>query len=360
MSSQNAVTTYKQRDAWSRMVARDPRVKLSHRNVLGSLALCMRVNKQGNISCNPTYDALAAAALCDRRTAIRAVAAARELGILAKRNSDGRVSNNFDLLTPDGGSNGDKNMVFDGEKTDSNSGSNGDKSEPLSSPAQSSNGDSTCHCLKAKSTAGKISKNNKTDGALEAPRHVVSLSDSRVDNAANGTSETVAKNAAVDAPIPSAFDTERELLFQGLLATYPRRDAADAGRMVFNDLLDAGCNPALLYEQAYRYHVDQRSNGLKQYRRLDDWLLGETWATRYLAANLAETLENEGGDDNGGARSTHKGQRWATEAPLVRSIESLPSTPARQRRSVATCMWAGLNDGHRPTREALFASDRQP
>jgi hypothetical protein len=324
MSSHSVVTTYKQRDAWSRMVAREPRVKPSHRNVLGSLALCMRVDKQGNLTCRPTYDALGKASLCSARTAMRAIAAGEEIGIVRKaRESDGRVSNDFDLLMPDSGSNGDKNMVFNGAKTADNSGSNGDKYQPLEVPdieiAKVPTMTPRCHGHKAKSTAVKISKNSKG----QRPALALSMTrESNAANAANGTSETVAENAAVDAPITPAFDIERELLFQGLLATYPRRDAADAGRLVFNDLLDAGCSPALLYEQAYRYHVDQRSNGLKQYRRLDDWLLGETWATRYLAANLAETLEYEGGDDNNAVRSTHKGQRWATEAPLVRSIES--------------------------------------
>src|SRR6266700_234407 len=105
----SAIATFKQRDAWSHMVAREPRVKLSHRNVLRSLALCMRVDKDGKLVCNPTYEELGEASLCNRRTAMRAVAAGEAIGIIRKaRQSDGRVSNGFELLMASVGANGDK------------------------------------------------------------------------------------------------------------------------------------------------------------------------------------------------------------------------------------------------------------
>jgi hypothetical protein len=103
------VTTFKQRDQWSRKIARDPRVKLSHRNVLRSLALCARTDSGGRLVLDPTYDELADACRCGRSTAIRAIAVAEENGIVRKaRRSDGRVSNAYELLLPQAGSNGVK------------------------------------------------------------------------------------------------------------------------------------------------------------------------------------------------------------------------------------------------------------
>ncbi|MFK4725851.1 hypothetical protein ABIE89_006951 [Bradyrhizobium niftali] len=105
-----AVTTFKQRDRWSRMIARDPHVKLMHRHVLRSLALCARTDDDGGLAIDPTYDELAKAAACSKSTAIRAVNVAEAIGIVGKkRHSDGRVSNEFELLFPR--SNGDKFSV---------------------------------------------------------------------------------------------------------------------------------------------------------------------------------------------------------------------------------------------------------
>jgi hypothetical protein len=113
-----AATTFKERDQWSRKTARDPRVKLMHRHVLRSLALCARTDKDGKLVIDPTYDDLAEASACHRGTAIRAINVAEEIGIVRKaRRSDGRVSNAFELLLPNTASNGVKNLSKAAEKT---------------------------------------------------------------------------------------------------------------------------------------------------------------------------------------------------------------------------------------------------
>jgi hypothetical protein len=240
------------------MVAREARVKLSHRNVLRSLALCMRVvgdkaDKLGKVICNPTYDRLAEASLCDRRTAIRAVAAARELGILAPRNSDGRVSNDFEMLMPCIGSNGDKKAVFNGAKTAEHSSSNGDKIEPLSVTAQGSNGDSTCHCLKAKRKE-VVRKQEQEEGAEGTASFLLT----RESNAPNGLTASAQNDADIilvaeladDAPIAPALAAEIAAAAANPTILHKiNRDPAIAGRM-FQHMLetasdDAALNPAL-------------------------------------------------------------------------------------------------------------------
>jgi hypothetical protein len=111
------VATFRQRDQWARKAARDRRVKLIHRHVLRSLSLCARLD-DGKLVIDPTYDELADAACCCRRTAIYAIEAAEEIGIVRKaRHSDGRVANRFDLLLPNDAANGDKNAENPQEKT---------------------------------------------------------------------------------------------------------------------------------------------------------------------------------------------------------------------------------------------------
>jgi len=112
-----AVSTFKQRDRWSRKIARDRRVKLMHRHVLNSLARCAHTDKDGRLVINPTYKALAKAAACHPRTAQRAITVAEEIRIVRKvRHSNGRVSNGFELLMPEAGSNGDKKPCSNGDK----------------------------------------------------------------------------------------------------------------------------------------------------------------------------------------------------------------------------------------------------
>ena len=117
-SRASVVATFKQRDQWARKVARDRRVKPGHRLVLEALALTARLDKDGKLVVDPTYDLLAKASACHRATAIRTVAVAEEIGILRKaRHSDGRVANSFDLLLPIDVANGDKTVEKAPEKT---------------------------------------------------------------------------------------------------------------------------------------------------------------------------------------------------------------------------------------------------
>ena len=95
------VTTFKQRGQWSRAVARNPDVKLSHRNVLRSLADLVTFDNDRELVVELTYGELAAVCLCCRSTAIRAVALGIEIGIVRKaQQSDGRVSNIFEFMLP--------------------------------------------------------------------------------------------------------------------------------------------------------------------------------------------------------------------------------------------------------------------
>jgi hypothetical protein len=111
------VATFRQRDQWARKAARDRRVKLIHRHVLRSLSLCARLD-DGRLVIDPTYDELAEAAGCCRRTAIYAIEVAEEIGIVRKaRHSDGRVSNAFDLLLPNNVANDDTIAENQQEKT---------------------------------------------------------------------------------------------------------------------------------------------------------------------------------------------------------------------------------------------------
>jgi hypothetical protein len=121
-----AVTTFKQRDRWSRMVARHHLVKLMHRHVLQSLSLCAHI-VDGRLVTNPTYRKLAKAARCSPRTAMRAMVVAEENRLVRKVvHSDGRVSNSFEMLLPEDVFNGVKMQVPTVTKMDVCAGSNGD------------------------------------------------------------------------------------------------------------------------------------------------------------------------------------------------------------------------------------------
>jgi hypothetical protein len=110
------VTTFRQRDQWARKIARDRRVKLIHRHVLHTLSLLAHLDDKEEIVIDPTYQQLAMAAGCCKRTAIYAIDAAEQIGIVRKaRPSDGRVANRFDLLLPNS-VNGDKNAENSPEK----------------------------------------------------------------------------------------------------------------------------------------------------------------------------------------------------------------------------------------------------
>jgi hypothetical protein len=82
---------------------------LTFRHVLCALARCARYDEKSDLIFDPNYDEIAGEAGCCKRTAIRAVAVAEEIGVLRKaRHSDGRVSNAFDLLLPNAASNGER------------------------------------------------------------------------------------------------------------------------------------------------------------------------------------------------------------------------------------------------------------
>jgi hypothetical protein len=182
-----------------------------------------KLDQHNELVINPTYTELAAACLCGRSTAIRAIAVAVEIGIVRKaRESDGRVSNSFELLLPDAGSNGVKSVVFNGAKTADQSGSNGVKFEVPTvanvGDRESSNGVRKGDRLKAKRKEDKIKKESqkghRPDLALSVTR------ESNGFNAVNGTSET-------DAPIAPDFSSGIDA---ALHVPKPARETAMAAR----------------------------------------------------------------------------------------------------------------------------------
>jgi hypothetical protein len=89
-----------------------------YRDVLRSLALCTRTDKDGKLVIDPTHAELARAAGCSEPTAYRVVAKAVEIGVIRKaRHSDGRVSNSYELMLPNSAANGAKEPEKAPEKT---------------------------------------------------------------------------------------------------------------------------------------------------------------------------------------------------------------------------------------------------
>jgi hypothetical protein len=219
-------TTFKQRDQWSRKTARDPRVKLMHRHVLRSLSLCARVDHDGKLVIDPTYDDLAEAAACNRRTAMRAVTVAEEIGIVRKtRHSDGRVPNSFELLLP--AANGDKFAV----PTVTNI-----------RVAAGSNGDSTCHRLKVETKGlglvdrDSVPLHSSTCGERDTDRLPVGI-DSERDHK-NGNS-AAGKAAAVHCGENTAIRTEAEPTNSAPAEKYMRSDSGN-GNGAAGDQVRAG------------------------------------------------------------------------------------------------------------------------
>jgi hypothetical protein len=233
----NTVTTFRQRGQWARAVARNADVKLSHRNVLRSLADLARLDKAGKLVIDPTYDALAAACVCHRATAIRAIAFGVEIGIVGKvRSSDGRVSNTFELLFPEFGSNGCKFEIPTVANIDD---------------VQGSNGCYTGNRLKVKRTVEVVSKISKRQGRVLTDRDSANVTAVTSDMA---TSEVVVQNATVELTISPAFASVNVGgIDQGRASTVlipdvaetalnPDRESAGAARSAFTELLRSPWN----------------------------------------------------------------------------------------------------------------------
>jgi hypothetical protein len=197
-----AVTTFKQRDQWSRKTARDRRVKLMHRHVLRSLALCTRTDKDGRLVIDPTYNELAKASACCERTAMRAITVAEEIGIIRKaRHSDGRMSNAFELLLP--AVNGVKNADEAPEKTQ-------ESQRPTVTnfaAAEGVNPDSAVRVLRVKRKVVMREKNNKLNTRERAFRPALSERVPTLPRVAHVTDN--GKTTADDATADSAKGTPR-------------------------------------------------------------------------------------------------------------------------------------------------------
>jgi hypothetical protein len=214
----SVVTTFKQRDQWSRKIARDPRVKLSHRNVLRSLALCAHTDSGGRLVINPTYDELADACRCGRSTAIRAIAVAEEIGIVRKAlHSDGRVSNAYQLLLPQSGSNGVKSSVPTVSNSDADEGPNGVKlsgSTVSNLPVATGSNSVTADTVLRQRESKQVSKQESKRTAKPPSR---SADDDRLCIAANDSGST-----AVDAAPNPAFGTVDDAAISEPLTPVPR------------------------------------------------------------------------------------------------------------------------------------------
>jgi hypothetical protein len=96
-----AVTTFKQREQWSRRTDRNRRLKLSYRHALGALARLWRYDKNNNLVFDPTIAEIAKEAGCCERIVRYAIRDGEGFRIIRKsRQSDGRVSSAFELLLP--------------------------------------------------------------------------------------------------------------------------------------------------------------------------------------------------------------------------------------------------------------------
>jgi hypothetical protein len=175
-----AATTFRQRDQWSRMIGRNPLVKLRHRNVLQTFALFAHLDGDHNIICNPTFIALGEAAQCSPRTANRALVVAERIGLVRKVDaSNGRVASDFELLLPTVASG--KSRVFNGAKAPEVSGSNHAKFEVPTMPNLDGNNagarvptmTSSMPGQEAKSKKDKIQKESKIERPKRPPAALV-------------------------------------------------------------------------------------------------------------------------------------------------------------------------------------------
>ena len=209
------VTTFKQRDQWSRGIARDQRLSRMHRHVLGSLALCTRTDKDGKLVIDVTYKEIAKAAGCCKRVAQYAVAAAEVIGIIRKvRHSDGRVSNAFELVT-------------NGVKKD---GKAMKKTQQIQcptvhgfAPSDSSNGASACTVLRTKSKTEESKQESKQEGPKARP-------------------------PAIDSSPTTPRAREDDAFIQHLIAVFPNHhpiDSAPYGAvMMLQEILKQSRDPA--------------------------------------------------------------------------------------------------------------------
>ena len=210
----DTVRTFKQRDRWSRLIARDRRVKLMHHKVLLSLALCARTDSGGKLVIDPTHAELAKAADCSERTVYRAIDSAEENGIVRKaRHSDGRVSNAYELLLQT--ANGCKSAEKAAEKT-----------LPIQCPtlpnfavAESSNPATAGRVLRAKRKEEVSKKESES-----AERDLTTLNDRPIPEP-RAREPLAPVPRAVDAPPNPAFTTADDAPIPEPLIPVPRAEA---------------------------------------------------------------------------------------------------------------------------------------
>jgi hypothetical protein len=211
-----AVSTYFQRNNWSKALTADRSQKTTARLIGGALGRHFKVGAGGVYTCTVSYEKLAEDAGCGRSTAIIAVAQLREGGWLAPATSQGRAANNFTLLMP---SNGVK--IYPAKHT-----TNGVtvhtvadvEIAEISDDPEISNGVTVHTPLKNNLQEDKIKKESqkghRPDLALSVTR------ESNGFNAVNGTSET-------DAPIAPDFSSGIDA---ALHVPKPARETAMAAR----------------------------------------------------------------------------------------------------------------------------------
>lgn len=145
--------TFLARDNWMRAVLTDNRLSHQARNSLVRVALYLNIESG---RCDPSYEAIASALGCSRRTAIRWIGEGITCGWLAP-TSAGRHHNNFRFLWPQTVTNtvtiDEDGTVTTGDTVDSPTvttgdtvhGPNGDKFDTSTVTDSSTNGDNCCH-----------------------------------------------------------------------------------------------------------------------------------------------------------------------------------------------------------------------
>ena len=308
MSGSDAITsvvaTFKQRDQWSRKIARDPRVKLSHRHVLRSLALCARTDNGGRLVIDPTYDELADACACSRSTAIRAIAVAENIGIVRKaRHSDGRVSNAFELLLPEAGSNGVKFSAPTVSNSDADDDPNGVKfagptvsNLPVDAGSNSVTADTVLRLRERKEVSKQESKRTAKPPSRSADDDRLCIATDDSGTTAVDASPNPAFGTVDDAPVPA---TDRPVQRAAADAALTQSSAEQEQQPPRNSPIGAAGNgraaPSPFAQVLSVYPEDRVGNEAKAY-----WAFERALAARgslnVVLEDIASLMQDHGDD----------------------------------------------------------------
>jgi hypothetical protein len=343
-----AVTTFKQRDQWSRRMPRIPGLTPLYRDVLRSLALCTRTDKDGKLVIDPTHAELARAAGCSEPTAYRVVAKAVEIGVIRKaRHSDGRVSNSYELMLPNSAANGAKEPEKAPEKTQefqrptlsempaskpSNPITTG-QGLKVESKEEAKNTDRATYEERAKlsltvtdrppvlpreetlpasqptnresAKAARLVESKTSECKIEKPvsngshfftkRAIEQIDDGGAAKRRFQLSVRTDKPEEITtmpkpAPDPAVIAAD-DAFFAMLIETYPRRDGRDRARAAYHDAVSESDNPAqvrcLILDRAIAYEAEMRAKGSTLFDSLAAFIEDGSWRAENLPFNRA-------------------------------------------------------------------------